>query len=47
LDLGKNECLSYAPPALPPRKGPAMLSELEAECRAEQAAGKEISNSEE
>jgi len=47
LNLGKSECLLYVPTALPPRKEPAMLCELEAECRAEQAAGKEVSNSEE
>jgi hypothetical protein len=47
LDLGKSECLLYAPAALLPRKEPAMLSELETECRAGQAAGKEVSNSEE
>lgn len=29
LDLGKSECLLYVPTALPPRKEPAMLSELE------------------
>jgi hypothetical protein len=47
LDLGKSECLLYAPTTLPPWKEPAMLIELKAECRAEQATGKEISNSEE
>jgi len=47
LNLGKSACLLYAPTALPPRKEPAMLSEVESECRAEQAAGKEVRNSEE
>ena len=32
LDLGKSECLLYAPSALLSRKEPAMLSELEVEC---------------
>lgn len=45
--LGESEWLIYAPTALPPRNEPAMLSELEDECRAQPDAGKEIGNSEE
>jgi hypothetical protein len=47
FNLGKRECLLYDPAALLPRKEPVMLSELEAVCRSEQAAGKEVSDSEE